>query len=112
MRFRAWWHRPKWGKSLEFSRFFEGHAYRLPRFFCPDAAIEVGSAGAEFGAGFGKRPGGGLQGSVPFMSPSSVLEELIHLLEHLFDALANDFAFFGEGVEFRFCCGCGGLMTG
>jgi hypothetical protein len=57
MRFLAWWRRPRWGKSLDFSGFFEGHAYRLPRFFCADAAIEVGSAGAaveagtEFGAG-------------------------------------------------------------
>ena len=41
------------------------------------------------------------------MSPCWVLEEFVHLLEHLFDTLADCFALFGEGGELGFG---GGLL--
>ena len=42
------------------------------------------------------------------MPPLLGLEEFVHLFEHLFDALANGFALFGEGVELGLG-GAGGL---
>jgi hypothetical protein len=38
------------------------------------------------------------------------LEEFVHLLEHLFDALADGFTLFGEGGEFGFDHGGEGLL--
>src|SRR5580692_6555755 len=46
-------------------------------------------------------------------SPSAlILEELVHLLEHLFDAEADGFTFFGEGSDLGLGHGGEGLLLG